>query len=119
METTSYQAQNFVGPHPPVMKLHTLASTGVEKDLVAGTVLGKVTATKKLMPLAPAANDGSESAAVILVEDTTVPAAGDILSNVYVHGDYRSKGLVWPDGITAEQKQAAVEQLDALGIFVK
>lgn len=119
MEIISYQAQNFVGSHPPVMQLSTFASTGAEKDLVAGTVLGKVTAAGKLVPLAPGASDGSESAVGILVEDSVIPAAGDAVANIYVHGDFRKDGLVWPDGITAEQKTAAVNQLAALGLFVK
>ncbi|BBD08461.1 head decoration protein [Desulfovibrio ferrophilus] len=119
MHVASYQAPNFVGSHPAIMKHCVLASSGAEVDLVAGTVLGLVTATGKAVPWNPAAADGSEVAAVILVEDVRVPSAGDISANVYVHGEFRGKGLGWPDAATAEQKAAAVTALATKGLYVK
>ena len=119
MQVLSYQAPNFVGKHPPVMRPQVLASTGAELELKAGAVLGIVTASDKAVVLAPAAEDGSQAAALILVEDVTVPAAGDAVANVYVHGEFRRAGLAWPVGITDAQKTAAVKELAALGLYVK
>ncbi|GAB6178072.1 head decoration protein [Desulfobaculum senezii] len=119
MNVQSYQAANFVGGHPPVMRKQVLASTGVDVDLVAGTVLGVVTLSGKAVPLAPAADDGSQSAAFILVEDVTVPAQGDAVVNVYVHGEFRRAGLAWPDGITQDQQDTAAKELAARGLYVK
>lgn len=119
MQVTSYQAPNFVGNHPPVMRPQVLASTGADVDLAAGTVLGVVTAADKAAVLAPAADDGSQTAALILVEDVTVPATGDAAANVYVHGAFRRAGLVWPEGATPAQIDAAVKDLAARGLYVK
>jgi len=119
MQVLSYKAPNFVGGHPPVMRKQVLASTGADVELVAGTVLGVVTATGKAVVLAPAADDGSQKAALILVEDAAVPAAGDAVANVYVHGEFRRQGLAWPGGATTEQVDAAVTELAARGLHVK
>ncbi|WP_461210402.1 head decoration protein [Desulfocurvus sp. DL9XJH121] len=119
MQVKSYQAPNFVGGHPPVMRRQVLASTGAELELAAGVVLGVVSATDKAVVLAPAAEDGSQQAAAILVEDVTVPAAGDAVANVYVHGEFRRAGLGWPAGATTEQVDAAVKELAASGLYVK
>lgn len=119
MQVTSYQAPNFVGGHPPVMRRQVLASTGADVELAAGAVLGVVAATGKAVPLAPGADDGSQQAALILVEDASVPAAGDAVANVYVHGEFRLRGLGWPQGATPEQVDAAVLELAARGLYVK
>lgn len=119
MHVTQYQASNFVGGHPPVMRRQVLASAGAEAALLAGTVLGVQDASDKAVPVDFAAEDGSQKAAFILVEDVTVPAQGDAVANVYVHGEFRGKGLGWPDGATAEQKTAAVKELAARGLYVK
>jgi len=119
MHVQSYQAPNFVGAHPAVMKNKTLASTGAEHRLLAGTVLAVVTATGKLAVLDPGGSDGTENAACVLVEDVTIPKSGDAVANVYVHGEFRSAGLGWPSGITAPQTAAAIEKLASHGLYVK
>lgn len=119
MHVASYQAPNFVGSHPSIMEHCVLASSGTEVDLIAGTVLGLVTATGKAVAWSPAAADGSQVAALILVEDVRLPIAGDISANVYVHGEFLRKGLGWPDAATDEQKAAAVTALAAKGLYVK
>lgn len=122
MRVQSYQAPNFVGGHPVIMKRLTLASPGAggtETELLAGTILGEVTATEKYVPWSPAATDGSETAAAILVEDVVVPAAGDASANAYVHGEFRRKGLNWPETATDAQKTQAIKSLAAGGLYVK
>lgn len=119
VHATSYTAPNFVGDHHPVMRSVTLASTGAETTLEAGTVLGRVTADGKYKALTPAADDGTETARVILVEDVTVPASGDAKTTAYCHGVFLGGGLIWPEGVTAAQKAAAVDQLADVAIIVK
>jgi len=53
------------------------------------------------------------------VEDVAVPAAGDAVANVYVHGAFRRAGLTWPEGATEAQIAAAVKELAASGLYVK
>jgi len=116
--TEEYAFIPFLGEHPPVLEVITLASTGAQVDIPAGTVLATVTASGKLVKLAPGASDGSQTPTHILAEDTTVPAAGDAVSRGYVHGTVLDRGLTWPGGITAPQKAAAIAALRDAGIYV-
>ena len=111
------QAPSFEGDHPPIMLPVTLASSGAETDLTAGTVLGKVTASGKFVTWNHDASDGSQNAAAILVEDLTVPASGDEQATAYFHGQFRRDGLTWdPDAETADIN-AAVAALAPLGLY--
>jgi len=84
-----------------------------------GTVLGKVTATGVYVPLDLAANDGSEDAAAVLAEHLDI-SADEQLAIVIKRGAGVNAGtVVWPVGITTNQKAAAVAQLEALGIDVE
>ena len=104
----------FLGAHPAVTVSGVLAKG---KKYEAGEVLGQVTADKKLKTLAPGANDGTENAKSILLGDVDATAS-DEPCVVVVHGDAISNGLIWPEGITADQKIKAVEQLQAIGVYV-
>lgn len=83
------------------------------------TVLGKVTATGLYVPLAPAAQDGSAAAAAVLIDD--LPAvADDMPAAALCRGAVvNTDALVWPAGIAAGQKAAAIAALEALGIVAK
>ena len=89
------------------------------QNLGTGTVIGKITASGKVTQLAPAAADGSEEAAGVLllpVDATAADQPGVIIAR---HALCSDKGLVWPGGITAPQKAAAIDQLKTLGILVR
>ena len=86
---------------------------------VAGTVLGKITASGKLTILTPAASDGSQNAAAVLYGpvDTT---AGDRSATINVRlTEVNGLVLTWPTGITGVQQSAAIAQLAALGVIVR
>lgn len=87
--------------------------------LVAGAVLGRVTASGKYVRLAPAAADGSQNAAAILYGPAAAASAdqrGVVISrSAEVNGNL----LTWPTGITAPQRAAAIAQLAALGIIIR
>lgn len=120
--TSSYQIVSFVdgGAHQPVMESAVVNNPGgAEITLVAGTVLGRVTASRKYVQHAPAASDGSQNAFRILVEDVTIPAGGDLKTTVYCHGVFRSAGLVFANGITTPQKTAALDALADAGLYVR
>lgn len=89
------------------------------EDLVAGTVLGKVTASGKYVQLAPAATDGSKAAAGILYGATDA-SGGDtegvaILRLAEVHADE----ITWPDEITEGETATATAELAALNIYIR
>lgn len=87
--------------------------------LEAGTVLGKVTASKKYVALNLAAADGSQNVAGILYGDTNA-AAADNRAVAHVR-DCSVSGheLVWPVGISDANKTAAIAAFVALGVIVR
>ena len=94
-------------------------TVGASANLTLGTVLGRVTASGKYVILAPAASDGSQTAAAVLLGDAAAASAdakGLILAR---HGIVADHALVWPGGITNAQKTAAIGQLEAKGILVR
>lgn len=110
----------FVGGHGPVMEPVTLTNgTGSDVTLLAGTVLGRITATRKYVAHIPGASDGSQTARRVLVEDVVIPANGDAKTVAYCHGEFRSAGLAWASGINATQKNTAIDDLADAGLFVK
>ena len=111
-----FEDRMFVGDHPPVFLPGTLSGG----SHVSGTVCGIVTATGKRVQLDPAADpaDGSEQAACILLGDVDA-SEGDEPAVFMEHGVAIDHYLTWPDGITENEKAAAVAELKAAGIFVK
>jgi hypothetical protein len=88
--------------------------------ITPGHVLGKVTATGKYVPLAPAASDGSQIAARISLQNANATSADAtrvvVLSRL---AEVVAQALVWPVGITANQKTAALAQLETAGIVAR
>jgi hypothetical protein len=97
------------GGHPPIIMTVTLAADATARS--KGTVLGKVTGGN-YAPYSDTANDGTESAKVILAEDVDAHASATVDALVCVHGDVLESGLT---GIDANGKA----DLYAVGIFVK
>jgi hypothetical protein len=90
------------------------------QNLAIGTVLGRKTADGKLHALAPAATDGTEAAFGVLGTDTDATLIDrDDAILVARHAIVARQALIWPAGITAPQKAAAVAQLAAFGILVR
>ncbi len=87
--------------------------------LDAGAVLGRVTASKKLVPLAPAASDGSQNAAAILYDACDATSTDVRRTYTARDSEVHAAVLVWPAGTTDNQKTAALAQLAALGIAAR
>lgn len=70
----------------------------------------------KVVPLDPDAVDGSQNAAGIMVAAVDASVADAI--GVMIAGDalVATSNLVWPDEISADDKAAAIADLDAIGI---
>lgn len=89
------------------------------QNLATGTVIGIITASGKVTQLAPAASDGSQNAAGVLLHPVDA-SAGDRPGVIIArHAICSDKGLVWPASITGAQKTAAINQLKTLGILVR
>jgi hypothetical protein len=67
-----------------------------------------------------AATDGSDAACGLLLLDTTAPDGADRSAVAIVRNAIVSdNGITWPDGATADQKNAAIAQLKSAGILVR
>jgi hypothetical protein len=88
--------------------------------LEPGTVLGKITTGGKFTTLAPAATNGSQSAAGILWAGVDASTA-DAPSVVLLRGPaiVNRHEVVWPDGATEAQITAATTALASLGIVLR
>ena len=84
-----------------------------------GTVLGKVTASGKYAPLTPGASTGAQNAAAIILETADASSADVLVVTLKRHAQVVVQSLVWPDGITAPQKVAALAALEAMGIVAR
>lgn len=91
------------------------ASAGT--DLLPGTVLGKVTASGKLVILAPGASDGSQAAVGILYGPARVTEGDKRVTLIVRDAEVNGLCLIWPSGITGGQQTTANGQLAALGII--
>ena len=87
--------------------------------LLSGTVLGKDTASDIYKPVDPAADDGTQMAAGILWDHKTTDATGGEGVLIARLAEVDQERLIWPDGITDEQKATAVSELKALDIILR
>lgn len=95
-------------------------TVAVGQTLELGAVVGRVTATGKVKRFDPAASDGTEIPAGILLGaiDASLIERDDGLL-LARHSIVATHAVTWPVGITAEQKTAAVAALDARGILIR
>ena len=107
-----YEAPNLYSRDPD-----TVAAA---QNLPLGTVVGRETATAKLKALDPSAADGSETAVGVLGNDVDATLIDREDAHLIARHAIVARGaLVWPPGVTAEQKATAVAQLTALGVLVR
>ncbi|WP_041581350.1 head decoration protein [Bartonella grahamii] len=101
----------YLGPYDPDMSNEEVVfASGA--FIEAGTVMGKITATEKYIPLNPAASDGSQTPAGISF--ATVDATGADQRAVITARlcTVKASELLWPDAITDEQKKAAIQSFE-------
>lgn len=94
----------------------TLASG---QNLGLGTVVGRKAADGKIHALNPAATDGTQTAAGVLIEPVDATLTDKTGLIVARHAIVADKALVWPSGITNPQKTAAIAQLQGIGILLR
>lgn len=91
-------------------------AAGAAPGLVAGTVLGVLSAGGNHVALDPGKLDGSQTAAAILFEGAVGTVQRTVIRrDAEINGEH----LVWPIGINSGQKSTAIGQLAALGIIVR
>lgn len=90
------------------------------QTLALGAVVGRLTATREIVALDPAANDGREIAAGVLLE-AIVTTATERRRSVIVsrHALVFGGALVFAPTLTSEQTATALAQLAALGVLVR
>ena len=107
-----YEAPNLYSREP--------ATVAAGQNLPLGAVVGRVTATGKLAALDPSATDGTDVAAGVLgnaVDATLIDREDAIL--IARHAIVARGALIWPAGLSAAQRAAAIAQLEARGILVR
>lgn len=73
----------------------------------------------KYVPLDPAASDGSQHAAAVLFAPARA-ALAEVEATVHARAaEVNGLVLIWPDGITADQKAAAIADLAAADVIVR
>ena len=95
-----------------------VVALAADLDLEAGTVLGK-TAAGVYSQLAPAASDGTETAAGVLYAAYTTDGAGGQAVIIARLAEVKDSLLAFPEGITEEEKDTALEQLAAMDIIAR
>ena len=97
-----------------------LAGSGSDRSLLIGEVVGAQTIDGKVVALDPGAANGTENAIGVLTTDVTAPdgidAEGVMIAR---HAIVSDTALVWPSGITVQQKTDATAKLKAAGILIR
>ena len=107
----------LVEPYGELLRQEVTVILG--QNLVAGAVLGKITASGKYTEMDPAALDGSQVAAGVLYADVDAIAADtEGLAVVQQVAVQRSK-LVWITGITGPEQTTAEGELETATVFVR
>lgn len=96
-------------------KLTVLAGSGTAREIKAGTVVAKITASGKVVQFNQDGDDGSENAIGIAVYDVTAPVGTDAVGVFVVRGAIvEQSSLIWPAGIETAEITAAITELQAL-----
>jgi len=86
------------------------------QNLDLGAVVGIVTASGKVKAIDPAASDGSEIAAGVLLQACDATSADTASVMLARHALVYDAALILPGGLTAGEKAAALNQLKSVGI---
>lgn len=94
-------------------------SVAAGQTLVSGQVIAKLTAGGAHVKLAPAAADGSQTVVGILFDDVVTTTEVTEAVSFERDGEVNAADLVWPAGITENQKTAALAALAAKGVIAR
>jgi len=97
----------------------TIVIVAASGKLLAGTVLGKITATGKYKPYDNDAVDGSQTAAAILVYDVDATTADVTAVGLVRLAEVWTSRLVWATSVLLAEKAPAYVELAAANVFVR
>lgn len=117
--TRPFQPYHFVCGEIDTISLENVTIASGAGLISDGTVAGIVTATGKWKIHDPAATDGTENAAGIIVDNHNATSADRIAAAVVRHAEVASVNLVWKTGITDAQKTTALAALKTHGIIAR
>ena len=104
----------------PILDSRDRVTVAAGQNLPLGTVLGIVTASGKYKQIDPSADDGTQVAAGVLLQNCDATLADrDNGLVVARHAIVSDHALQWPEAITAAEKASAIAQLKALGVLVR
>jgi hypothetical protein len=87
--------------------------------LLAGTVLGKITATGKYKPYDNDAVDGTQTAAAILIYDVDATSVDVTTIAITRYAEVFTSRLVWAASVLLAEKAPAYVELAAAGVIVR
>jgi len=105
-EIVSFSNTPLFAGDAEVVTEECVVDTGVHAKY---TVMGRITATGKVVQLTPGASDGSQIACGVLTQAVDATAA-DVRAGLYTGGFFNHEALVWPAGTTHDtliERQAA------------
>lgn len=109
----SYAPKEIVAGDFPLVTEPGLLAAG--QNLKRGAVLGRISASGKVVLSLDAANDGSEVPYGILADDEADATAGDLGVTVYLSGQFHAPNLTFGAGHLA---LSARDTLRTLGIYI-
>ena len=100
--------------------LNLTVADGAADFVVGDTFTIEVSGDGKVVGLDPAAVDGTAEAIGIVAFDVTAPDGTDAeVTAILRDAVLADRPIVWPAGITEEQKKAAIADLETRGILVR
>ena len=100
--------------------LNLIVADGAADFAVGDTFAIEVSGDGKVVGLGPTAVDGTAEAIGIVAYDVTAPDGADAeVTAILRDAVLADRPIVWPAGITEEQKKAAIADLEARGILVR
>ena len=89
------------------------------QDLKAGTVLGKEANSDDYVQLDPSATDGTDVARGVLFAPTDTTDGEVVAAVVLRDAEVNAGELIWPTGISDNDKATAIGELKTIGIIVR
>ncbi len=115
--TESYRLPDFLKWEEDNLYSREKVTVASGESVSVGEVVGKVTATGKVVPIDFAAEDGSETAYGIMAAACDASSADTDGVAITHRALVDLDSLVWPAGATEEQKQSALAELDGKKIL--
>ena len=113
LTSETYSPSDLIAGHSQIITKEVTILSG--QNLVAGALLGKITASGKYILSLSAATDGSEVPDAILSEAANA-SSGDLKRIVYIAGEFNENKMIFGTGHTASSVRHVLRDM---GIFLK